>query len=71
MSGLRVVQSGVHSLIQDEGRFGSHHIGLTVGGPLDRHSFRWANKLCSNPINTPVIEVTIGCLLYTSDAADE
>ncbi|MDE0746814.1 MAG: 5-oxoprolinase/urea amidolyase family protein [Porticoccaceae bacterium] len=66
MSGLRVVQSGVHSLIQDEGRFGSHHIGLTVGGPLDRHSFRWANKLCSNPINTPVIEVTIGGLVLES-----
>tara|TARA_B110000503_G_scaffold70416_1_gene109565 strand:- start:2247 stop:4019 length:1773 start_codon:yes stop_codon:yes gene_type:complete len=66
VNGLRVVQSGVHSLIQDEGRFGNHHIGLTVGGPLDRHSFRWANKLCSNPINTPVIEVTIGGLVLES-----
>lgn len=66
MTGLRVIQPGVHSLIQDEGRFGKHHIGLTVGGPLDRHSFRWANKLCSNPINTPTIEVTIGGLVLES-----
>ena len=66
MTGLRVIQPGVHSLIQDEGRFGKHHIGLTVGGPLDRHSFRWANKLCSNPINTPTIEVAIGGLVLES-----
>jgi biotin-dependent carboxylase-like uncharacterized protein len=66
MTGLRVIQPGVHSLIQDEGRFGKHHIGLTVGGPLDRHSFRWANKLCSNPINTPTIEVTIGGMVLES-----
>jgi len=66
MTGLKVIQPGVHSLIQDEGRFGNHHIGLTVGGPLDRHSFRWANKLCSNPINTPVIEVAVGGLVLES-----
>ena len=33
MKGLKVIQPGILSLIQDTGRIGQHHNGLTVGGP--------------------------------------
>ena len=66
MKGLKIIQPGILSLIQDAGRIGQHHNGLTVGGPMDRDAFRWANQLCANALNTPLIEITIGGLVFES-----
>jgi|TARA_B100000768_G_scaffold22721_1_gene20297 biotin-dependent carboxylase-like uncharacterized protein len=66
MKGLKVIQPGILSLIQDVGRIGQHHNGLTVGGPMDRDAFRWANQLCANPLNTPLVEITVGGLVFES-----
>ena len=46
MTGLKVINPGMYSLIQDSGRQGFHNIGITTGGPFDRDSFGWANTLC-------------------------
>ena len=46
MKGLKVIQPGILSLIQDAGRMGQHHNGLTVGGPMDRD----AGPISSVPI---------------------
>lgn len=60
--GFKVLQPGILSLLQDAGRFGHHNIGLTTGGPLDRFSFEWANRLCGNAEGSCVIEVSMGGL---------
>ena len=60
--GFKVLQPGILSLLQDAGRFGQHAIGLTNGGPLDRLSFNWANRLCGNDESACVIEASIGGL---------
>ena len=65
--GFTVLQPGILSLLQDAGRFGQHSIGLTNGGPLDRHSFNWANRLCGNDQNACVIEASIGGLVLQID----
>ncbi len=57
-----VVQPGMLSLLQDAGRFGQHHIGLTNGGPLDPVAFRWANRLLGNAGGATAIEVSFGGL---------
>jgi len=59
---LKVIQPGILSLLQDAGRFGKHNIGLTNGGPLDKLSFDWANRLLDNDANACVIEVSVGGL---------
>lgn len=61
-TGFIVEQPGILSLLQDAGRFGQHSIGLTNGGPLDRLSFDWANRLCGNDYNACTIEASIGGL---------
>ena len=66
-AGLTVLQPGILSLLQDAGRFGQHSIGLTNGGPLDRHSFYWANRLCGNDENACVIEASIGGLTLQAE----
>lgn len=63
MNAFKVIQPGILSLLQDAGRFGKHNIGLTNGGPLDKQSFDWANKLLNNDLNACVIEASIGGLV--------
>ncbi|WP_027330408.1 biotin-dependent carboxyltransferase family protein [Marinimicrobium agarilyticum] len=63
--GLKVIKPGPLTLLQDLGRFGYQHLGLSPGGAADEHAFRWANRLLGNDPNAPALEVTLGgvCLL--------
>lgn len=69
MSGFKVVQPGLLTLIQDRGRFGYHGIGLTNGGPMDPWAFRWANRLCSNDESLTALEVSIGGLVLEAQVS--
>lgn len=60
MHGLEVISPGMLSLIQDPGRFGVGHLGLSVGGPVDMHAFCWANRLLGNKMTAPALEITLG-----------
>jgi 5-oxoprolinase (ATP-hydrolysing) subunit C len=60
MSGLYVNAPGVLTLLQDLGRTGVAHLGLSVGGPVDLHAFCWANYLLGNPCHSPTLEITMG-----------
>ncbi len=71
MSGLKVIQPGINSHIQDRGRYGFHAIGLTTGGPLDFSSFCWANKLCNNTGSETCIEVLVGGLVLESQISTQ
>jgi len=57
---LKIQQAGPLSLLQDLGRYGYQDIGVTTGGPMDSHAFRWANKLLNNQDNATQIEITLG-----------
>ncbi|MFP8965073.1 biotin-dependent carboxyltransferase family protein [Pokkaliibacter sp. CJK22405] len=59
---FKVISSGVLSLIQDGGRFGYQHIGITSGGPMDEYAAYWANHLIGNPVHTSALEITFGML---------
>ncbi|MWV12116.1 5-oxoprolinase/urea amidolyase family protein [Pseudomonas sp. R-28-1W-6] len=60
MSGLRVLRGGPLSLLQDGGRRGWQHLGVSPGGPLDEHAAAWANRLLGNPWGTPLLEIALG-----------
>ncbi len=59
---LKVIKPGFLSLIQDLGRTGYQHLGISQGGPADEHAFLWANKLLGNNSNAACIEVHLGML---------
>lgn len=61
-TGFRVVNKGFFSLLQDPGRFGYEHLGVTNGGPMDALAANWANRLLDNAADATVIEVTAGGL---------
>ena len=60
--GFSVERAGPLALLQDAGRFGVRHLGVTQGGPADLHGWAWANYLVGNAWGTPALEVTFGGL---------
>jgi biotin-dependent carboxylase-like uncharacterized protein len=62
MSAFVVLKPGVLSTLQDQGRFGYAHLGLTQGGPADAVSYRIADLLLQNPNPSCQIEVLVGGL---------
>ncbi|VVQ24713.1 hypothetical protein PS928_05817 [Pseudomonas fluorescens] len=60
MSRLSIEASTPLCLLQDAGRFGVRHLGVTQGGALDWRSMSWANWLLGNRLDAPVIEITLG-----------
>ncbi len=60
MKGLRVLKPGPLSLLQDGGRQGWQHLGVSPAGPQDLHAAAWANRLLHNPWGTPLLEIALG-----------
>jgi biotin-dependent carboxylase-like uncharacterized protein len=60
MSRLTIETSTPLCLLQDAGRFGVRHLGVTQGGAADWRSMSWANWLLGNGLDAPVIEITLG-----------
>jgi len=60
MSQLTIEASTPLCLLQDAGRFGVRHLGVTQGGAADWRSMSWANWLLGNALDAAVIEITLG-----------
>lgn len=56
---LTFIKPGMQTSIQDAGRFGFMHQGISNSGAMDPLSLQLANWLVSNPINQAAIEITI------------
>lgn len=62
MTTLEILRTGPLALVQDLGRVGLAHLGVTRSGAADRRSHRLANRLVANPDDRATIEVTFGGL---------
>ncbi|MVW76716.1 5-oxoprolinase subunit C family protein [Pseudomonas xionganensis] len=60
MKGLRVLKPGPQSLLQDAGRYGWQHLGVSPSGVMDLQAAAWANRLLDNPWGTPLLEIALG-----------
>lgn len=56
---IRVLRAGMLTSVQDLGRFGYAHLGISSGGAADPVSFRLANLLVGNDENAPALEMTL------------
>lgn len=56
---ITVLQPGLLSTVQDEGRLDYLAFGLPRAGVMDRYASRMANLLCGNPFSAAVIEMTV------------
>ncbi|AOE83587.1 biotin-dependent carboxyltransferase family protein [Pseudomonas sp. TCU-HL1] len=60
MSALRVIKPGPLSVLQDTGRHGWQHLGISPAGPMDPLAAAWANRLLGNPRRCAVLEIALG-----------
>ncbi|MDZ4267481.1 MAG: 5-oxoprolinase/urea amidolyase family protein [Mycobacterium sp.] len=57
---LEILQTGPLALVEDLGRPGLSHLGVTRSGAADRRSHTLANRLVANPGDRATVEVTLG-----------
>ncbi len=69
MSSIRVNSPGFLTTVQDLGRSGHAHYGVSPAGAADAVAFRFGNLLLGNPENTPALEITLvgGSLTFSDD----
>ena len=56
---ILVLQPGLYTTVQDEGRNKYLAYGMPRAGVMDRYSARMANLLCGNPFSAAVLEMTL------------
>src|SRR5271167_1102382 len=56
---ISVVKPGLFTTVQDLGRYGFAHLGISPAGAADALSFRIANLLVGNDENAPALEMTL------------
>lgn len=66
MTALRIERPGLLATVQDLGRDGLAHLGVSRSGALDRAALRTANRLVGNPETAAGIEITLGAFAATA-----
>ncbi len=56
---ISVAKPGLFTTVQDLGRYGYAHLGISPGGAADPLSFRIGNLLIGNDENAPALEMTL------------
>ena len=59
MASLRVIRPGLHTTVQDRGRWGFQAQGVPVAGAMDLCAHRIANALAANDAGAATLEVTL------------
>ncbi|KAJ5613651.1 hypothetical protein N7528_007305 [Penicillium herquei] len=65
---LKIITAPFPALFQDFGRYGQSSQGVSASGVLDRPSFKAANRVVGNPVNTPCLEIMPGGFSFESTA---
>lgn len=64
-----VLDPGPLTLVEDRGRPGSAHLGVTGSGAADHGALRRANAAVGNPLGAPGLEVLLGPLVLRAETA--
>ncbi len=69
-AGCDVLEPGMLTVVQDDGRRGLQHAGVPVSGAMDRQALALGNILVGNGEGTAALEMTLSgpCLAVTADA---
>lgn len=67
---IEILRTGPLALLEDLGRPGLAHIGVTRSGAADRRAHLLANRLVGNPAESATIEITLGGFVCRVIGAD-
>ena len=59
---FEITNNPILTTIQDKGRFGYSHLGVTNSGVMDEYAYIVANRLLNNPLDTNILEITLSNL---------
>src|SRR5438128_795979 len=59
MPSLRVISAGFLTTVQDLGRYGYGHLGISASGAADALSLRLGNMVAGNPQFSAALEMTL------------
>jgi antagonist of KipI len=67
---LEVLDGGMHSTVQDVGRYGYQRFGVPVSGAMGVFALKAANALIGNPVGAACVEMTVlgATVRFVSDA---
>lgn len=67
---IEVIEPGLSTTVQDDGRFGNYHIGMPPSGAMDQFAHRVGNRLVGNDEHAATLEMTYvgGTFEFDSDA---
>jgi KipI family sensor histidine kinase inhibitor len=70
IGGCDVLESGMLTTVQDDGRWGLQHVGIPVSGAMDRQALALGNILVGNREGSAALEMTLSGprLFLTADA---
>ncbi|AGP43462.1 KipI antagonist [Serratia plymuthica] len=57
---LKILRAGIYTTVQDAGRHGFRHLGVSQGGALDLPALKIANLLVGNSPGDAGLEITLG-----------
>lgn len=64
---IKIIDPGTLTLVQDLGRFGYRHLGVSWSGAFDCASANQANDLLANPRSAALLEILLGGLTVAVD----
>ncbi|MFT7860775.1 MAG: biotin-dependent carboxyltransferase family protein [Sulfurimonas sp.] len=64
---FEVVNGGIFTTMQDLGRYGYAHLGVTSSGAMDEYAYKWALKLLDD-VDTNALEILMGGLQLKATA---
>ncbi len=68
---LEIINNPLFVTIQDMGRYGYSHIGVTNSGVMDEYAYFLAHKLLKNPIGTNILEIAFSNVIFKVNASTQ
>ena len=68
---LEIINNPLFVTIQDMGRYGYSHIGVTNSGVMDEYAYFLAHKLLKNPIGTNILEIAFWNVIFKVNASTQ
>ena len=62
---FKVLNSGIFTTIQDQGRYGYAHLGVSTSGAMDEYAYLWGQKLLGQK-NINALEIMVGLKLQAT-----
>jgi antagonist of KipI len=63
LKAFKIIHPGIHTTIQDLGRFGLMKYGIPSSGAMDQYSYKIGNLLLNNPEDAASLEITLHGLI--------